>query len=82
MKNEITIDSDKCTKAELHSLVQRNIDKTVAISNWKKMEELLETIKETQPINGGSCEKEHRYISAYIKDAQEKTSTLPTYILK
>jgi len=82
MANEVTINPDKITKLELERLERLNSDRQKAIDNWKKMEELLSIIKETEPLNSCGMGDNLMHISAYIKDSQEKTELLPTYILK
>ena len=81
MRNEVTINRHEITKLELEGLKRCNNDKQKAIKNWNKMEELLELIEETTPLNSPSLAKELRNIKECIMVAQEKTRMLPTYIL-
>ena len=82
MANEVIVDLDKSTESELQMFERFNSDRQTAIDNWKKMEELLSIIKETKPLNCWGWGDNLMHISAYIKDSQEATEKLPTYILK
>jgi len=78
--NKVIIDLDKSTESELQMFERFNSDRQTTIDNWKKMEELLNIIKETKPLNCWGWGDNLMHISAYIKDSQEKTEQLPTYV--
>jgi len=82
MTNEVTKNPETLTEEEVQRLQRLNSDRQTAIDNWKKMEELLSIIKETEPVNQCWMGDNLMHISAYIKDSQEATEKLPTYILK